>query len=71
MFAWIYEIYIFKARIYGAIKATSVYKRAHQVCSTRQALKQWKANRKAFCERRWNASLRCAAKQPEVTKKRT
>src|SRR4030095_4033890 len=42
-FAWMYERFVsFKARIYGAIKATSIYRSAHsKYVHVRQALKQW------------------------------
>jgi hypothetical protein len=69
-FAWLYERFIaFKARIYGAIKATSIYKSAHtRYLRTRQVLKMWMSKRKGFLRRRWSAALKLSRrrKQPET-----
>ena len=68
-FAWLYERFIaFKARIYGAIKATPVYRAAHiRFLRVRQSLKQWMSKRKGFLRRRWSAALRFLRrrKQPQ------
>lgn len=57
-FAWLYERFVaFKARIYGAIKATAVYQAAHhRVVRMRAAFKLWKAKRKSVWRRRWDAA---------------
>lgn len=64
-FANLYERFIaFKARIYGAIKATPVYRSAHiKYLHTRQAVKQWMSNRKGFLRRRWNAALKLSRRR--------
>ena len=68
-FAWLYERFVaFKARIYGAIKATSIYRSTHiKYLRMRQELKRWMSNRKGFLRRRWNAALRLSRrrKQPQ------
>lgn len=64
-FAWLYEKFVgFKTRIYTAIKATRVYRAAHQMrLRVRQALKVWITKRKGFLRRRWNAALRLSRNQ--------
>ncbi|HSB09215.1 MAG TPA: hypothetical protein VLM38_06860 [Blastocatellia bacterium] len=64
-FAWLYQRFIaFKARIYAAIKATRIYRAAHQThLRVRRALKAWLAARKGFLRRRWNAALRFSRNQ--------
>lgn len=59
-FAWVHQRFIaFKARVYAAIKATGVYRAAHQIhCRVRLALKAWVGRRKGFLLRRWNAALK-------------
>ena len=68
-FAWLYERFIaFKARIYGAIKATSIYRSVHiKYLHMRQVMRQWMSNRRGFLRRRWNAARRLSRrrKQPE------
>ena len=66
-FAWVYERFIaFKTRIYEAIKATAVYKAAHQMhLRVRKALKLWMARRKGFLRRRWNAALKLSRQTKE------
>lgn len=59
-FAWAYERFIaFKTRIYAALKATRVYRVAHQMnLRMRLALKIWMGKRKGLLRRRWNAALK-------------
>jgi hypothetical protein len=59
-FAWVYERFIaFKGRVYGAIKATRVYRVTHQMhLRVRLKLKAWAAQRKGFLRRRWDAALK-------------
>lgn len=59
-FAWLYEKFIaFKAKIYAAIKATGVYRAAHEMhLRVRQSVKSWLGKRKGFLRRRWNAALK-------------
>jgi hypothetical protein len=69
-FVWLHERFIaFKSRVYGAIKATPIYKSAHiKYLHTRQELKRWLSNRKGFLRRRWSAARRLSRrrKQPEA-----
>lgn len=57
-FAWVYERFVaFKARVYGVIKSTAVYRVAHrQMERMRAAFKLWKAKRKSVWRRRWDAA---------------
>lgn len=57
-FAWIYERFIaFKARIYGVIKTTAVYRIAHRQMERMRAMfKLWKTKRKSNWRRRWDAA---------------
>jgi hypothetical protein len=57
-FAWIYERFTaFKARIYGAIKSTRIYRVAHnQRLRLSAALKAWANRRRGFWRRRWDAA---------------
>jgi hypothetical protein len=68
-FAWTYERFIaFKARVYGAIKSTAIYRAAHkQNLRLRAAFKEWKARRRSFWRRRWAAvrKLSRRRKQPQ------
>ena len=59
-FAWVYERFVaFKARVYGVIKATAIYRVAHrQKERMRAAFKLWKAKRKSVWRRRWEAARR-------------
>lgn len=69
-FAWLYERFTtFKARIYGAIKANSLYRFAHiKLLRLRLSLKLWLGKRRGFLRRRWVAALRLSKrrKQPEA-----
>lgn len=67
-FAWLYQQFIaFKGRVYGAIKATRVYRAAHRAhLRIRHAVKTWMARRKGFLRRRWNAALRLSRNQGQV-----
>jgi len=64
-FAWLYERFIeFKTRIYSAIKATRVYRAAHEMrLRVRHSLKIWMTARKGFLRRRWNAAVRLSRNQ--------
>jgi hypothetical protein len=68
-FAWIYERFTaFKARVYGTIKATSLYRIAHiRFLRLRQWLRLWLSMRRGSLRRRWSAALRHSRrrKQPE------
>jgi len=68
-FAWLYEKFIaFKARVYGAIKATSLYRVAHiKFLRLKLWLKAWASNRRGSLRRRWSAALKYSRrrKQPE------
>lgn len=66
-FAWVHERFIaFKARVYAVIKATGVYRAAHQMhLRVRLALKVWMAKRKGFLRRRWNAALKLSRQGKE------
>lgn len=66
-FAWIYERFVaFKARVYGAIKATGIYRVAHEIhLRVRRVLKAWMARRKGFLRRRWDAALKMSRQTKE------
>lgn len=69
-FAWLHERFIaFKTWIYATIKATTVYRAAHErYLRMRETLRVWMGKRKGFLRRRWNATLRLSRrrKQPGV-----
>lgn len=66
-FAWVYERFIaFKTRIYESIKSTAIYKVAHkQKLRVRAALKEWKARRRGFWRRRWDAALKLSRRRKQ------
>jgi hypothetical protein len=68
-FAWSYERFMaFKARVYGAIKSTSLYRIAHiKFLRFKLWLKAWVSNRRGSLRRRWSAALKYSRrrKQPE------
>jgi hypothetical protein len=68
-FAWLYQRFsAFKARVYGAIKGTSLYRFAHiKLLGLRLSLKLWLGKRRGFLRRRWDAALRLSRrrKQPQ------
>ncbi|HEU4388474.1 MAG TPA: hypothetical protein VFV34_11800 [Blastocatellia bacterium] len=54
----------FKARIYGAIRASYVYRAAHvRYLRTRRYLRGWLSRRKGFLRRRWGAALKLSRKR--------
>src|ERR1044072_6042364 len=54
----------FKTRLYEAIKSTAVYKVAHkQNLRMRAAFKQWRASRRGFWRRRWDAAIKLARRR--------
>jgi len=59
-FARLYEWFTaFKARIYGAIKSTAIYKLAHrQKLRLKNYLKVWIGKRRGFWRRRWDAAMK-------------
>lgn len=64
-FARLYEWFVaFKARIYGAIKATAVYQYAHrQSLRIRAFLKVWIGKRKSFWRKRWDAVMKVSRRR--------
>lgn len=66
-FTWTYERFMaFKARIYGAIKSTAVYKAAHkQNMRMREAFRRWRAGRRGFWRRRWDAALKLSRRRKQ------
>jgi hypothetical protein len=66
-FAWLYERFItFKGRIYGAIKATAVYRLAHrQKLRLSAALKAWVGKRRSFLRRRWDAARKFSRRRKQ------
>jgi len=68
-FAWLHEKFVtFKARIYGVIKATPIYRVTHiSLLRLRISLKAWLKNRRGSLRRRWTAAIRHSRrrKQPE------
>lgn len=66
-FAWLYDRFIaFKAGIYGKIKSTTIYKAAHrQNRRMREAFKEWKAKRRGFWKRRWEAALKLSRRRKQ------
>jgi len=68
-FAWLHEKFItFKARVYGVIKATPVYRFTHiSLLRFKRSLKAWLKNRRGSLRRRWTAAMRHSRrrKQPE------
>jgi hypothetical protein len=69
-FAWLYERFTaFKTRIYAALKATRIYRYAHQQrLRLRRVWLAWKDKRRGFWRRRWDATLKLMRrrKQPEI-----
>jgi len=59
-FAWVYERFVaFKTRVYAVIKATGIYRAAHEMhLRVRRAVKVWAGKRKGFLRRRWQAALK-------------
>ena len=59
-FAGLYERFTsFKAQIYGAIKATAVYRLAHRWGTrAKTAGKAWMQRRRGFWRRRWDAAMK-------------
>ena len=59
-FARLHERFVlFKARVYGAIHATALYRYAHlRYTRTKAALKALLARRKGFLKRRWEAAVK-------------
>lgn len=66
-FARLYDRFVtFKARIYGSIKSTGIYKAAHrQNLRLRRAFKEWKARRRGFWRRRWDAALKLSRRRKQ------
>lgn len=66
-FAWTYERFMaFKARIYDAIKSTAVYKVAHrQNLRMRESFRRWRAGRRGFWRRRWDAALKLSRRRKQ------
>ncbi|MBI3650320.1 MAG: hypothetical protein HY231_04665 [Acidobacteria bacterium] len=68
-FVWVYTRFTkFKARIYDTIKATAVYRLAHrQRLRLSRRWQEWKAQRRGFLRRRWDAAVRFwrKRKQPQ------
>jgi hypothetical protein len=64
-FAWLSGRFIaFKARVYGAIRATCAYRAAHtKYLRARLALKEWMSNRKGLLRRQWTAALRLSRRR--------
>jgi len=69
-FAWSHgKLIAFKARIYGAIKGTSIYRFAHiRLLRLRLSMKLWLGRRRGSLRRRWDAALRFSrrGKQPQA-----
>ena len=59
-FSWLYEHLVsFKSRVYAAIKSSAVYRVLHaQVTGLRMRFKEWRAEKKSWLKRRWQALLR-------------
>ena len=56
----------FKTRLYEAIKSTAVYKVAHkQNLRMRAAFKQWRASRRGFWRRRWDAAIKLSRRRKQ------
>jgi hypothetical protein len=66
-FAWLYERFMaFKTRVYDSIKSTAIYKVAHeQNLRMRAAFKKWRAGRRGFWRRRWDAALKLSRRRKQ------
>jgi hypothetical protein len=66
-FARLHDWFIaFKARIYGAIKATRIYQAGHRLkLRIRAALKSWIGKRRSFWRRRWDAAIKLIRRQKQ------
>jgi hypothetical protein len=69
-FARLHTRYVaFKARVYSAIKSSKLYQQAHrQYLQWREAVRQWRQNRRSVWQRRWSAAIRLLRKSNQPQK---
>ncbi|MEW6125734.1 MAG: hypothetical protein AB1757_01615 [Acidobacteriota bacterium] len=67
-FARLHDWFIaFKHRIYGAIKATVLYRFTHRkLAALRLVLKAWMGKRRSFLRRRWQAAVKLFRRQKQL-----